>query len=419
MENSVEQKLAALTVPVVVSTPDGMEPQQRAIATPRRNQDQTGPRLTAASNDQEAVATWLAKYRDNKHTLDSYRREAERLLMWAQWIGRDLPGLMVEDVLAYKAFLIDPQPVAQWCLQTEPRLLPDGKDNPLWRQVRRVPRELESGEPNPAWRPFVSGLSAAAAKQSTTILFGLFEHLAAIGYLHANPLRAASKRATRTKKRGQERYFDDAAWSEILNWVERMPKEEPRDVAHYWRTRFLFRLLYLTGLRRFELAQARTSHLRFQRGQWWLDVLGKGSVEDSVPLPMDAIEAIKEYRESTGRPALPPIGTDEPLLMDVTGAGRPLGDRAIYAVVKEVCRRTAAYVGVENPELAKQIQAGSTHWLRHTAATHQIEAGVDPLIVQANLRHASFSTTEIYIHKGRDKQHAETEKHVVECEIQK
>ena len=83
----------------------------------------------------------------------------------------------------------------------------------------------------------------------------------------------------------------------------------------------------------------------------------------------------------------------------------------------EPLKRWLARVGkerideIENPELAKRIKAGSTHWLRHTAATHQIEAGVDPLIVQANLRHASFGTTELYIHKSRDRQHAETEKH--------
>jgi hypothetical protein len=38
---------------------------------------------------------------------------------------------------------------------------------------------------------------------------------------------------------------------------------------------------------------------------------------------------------------------------------------------------------------------------------------VDPFIVQRNLRHASFSTTERYIHKDRDQQHQETEKHTL------
>ncbi len=164
------------------------------------------------------------------------------------------------------------------------------------------------------------------------------------------------------------------------------------------------------------MAKARTSDLRFKRGQWWLEVLGKGSVEGEVPLPADALEAIKSYRESTGRPALPASGMDEPLVMDLTGAGRPLSDRAIYAIVKEVCRQTANSVAAAQPDLARQIDAGSTHWLRHTSASHQIDRGVDPFIVQRNLRHASFSTTEGYIHKDRDQQHQETEKHTMNGE---
>jgi integrase/recombinase XerD len=250
---------------------------------PARNQALSGPRLTAARNDQEAVATWLAKYTDNRHTLNSYRREAERLMLWATWHGKDLPGLMVEDVLAYKAFLSDPQPVDLWCLQTEPRTLPDGSPNPLCRQVRRVTRLLPDGSANPTWRPFVSGLSASAVKQATTILFGLFEHLAAIGYVHANALRAATKRTRKAQRQGQERYFDAAAWTTLKECIEAMPKETTREAAHYHRTRFLFSFLYLTGLRRFEMAKARTSDLRFKRGQWWLEVLGKGGVEGVGP----------------------------------------------------------------------------------------------------------------------------------------
>ena len=102
--------------------------------------------------------------------------------------------------------------------------------------------------------------------------------------------------------------------------------------------------------------------------------------------------------------------------MDLTGAGRPLSDRAIYAIVKEVCRLAASSVAADQPDLARQIDAGSTHWLRHTSASHQIDRGVDPFIVQRNLRHASFSTTEGYIHKDRDQQHLETEKHTMSGE---
>jgi integrase len=68
------------------------------------------------------------------------------------------------------------------------------------------------------------------------------------------------------------------------------------------------------------LAKARTSDLALKRGQWWLQVVGKGAVADHVPLPVDALAAIERYRHSTGRPALPPAGCDEPLLMDIGGA---------------------------------------------------------------------------------------------------
>ena len=139
----------------------------------------------------------------------------------------------------------------------------------------------------------------------------------------------------------------------------------------------------------------------------------RGTVDDEGEDEADALEAIKSYRASTGRPALPANGSDDPLVMDLAGTGRPLSDRAIYAIVKEVCRRAADSVAADSPDLARQIDAGSTHWLRHTAASHQIDRGVDPFIVQRNLRHASFSTTEGYIHKDRDQQHQETEKHTI------
>jgi len=52
-----------------------------------------------------------------------------------------------------------------------------------------------------------------------------------------------------------------------------MPRDTSRETVQYARIRFLFSCLYLTRLRRFEMAKAHTSDLRFKRGQWWLEVL--------------------------------------------------------------------------------------------------------------------------------------------------
>jgi integrase/recombinase XerC len=48
------------------------------------------------------------------------------------------------------------------------------------------------------------------------------------------------------------------------------------------------------------------------------------------------------------------------------------------------------------------------HWLRHTAASHQADAGTDMRFIQKNLRHASIETTGLYLHAEDDRRHART-----------
>ena len=69
------------------------------------------PRLITAENDIDAVLTWLREYEDSPHTFASYRKEAERLWLWAvQHQGKALSSLTREDLLAYEAFLANPAP---------------------------------------------------------------------------------------------------------------------------------------------------------------------------------------------------------------------------------------------------------------------------------------------------------------------
>jgi integrase/recombinase XerC len=61
-----------------------------------------------------------------------------------------------------------------------------------------------------------------------------------------------------------------------------------------------------------------------------------------------------------------------------------------------------------DPVGADKLRRASTHWLRHTAATHQADAGNDLRFIQKNLRHASLETTAIYLHADDDRRHAAT-----------
>lgn len=365
--------------------------------------------LTRATTDLEAITSWLQRHIDSPCTLSSYRREAERLLLWmqAQAQPRALQQLTVEDLLAYRAFLKDPQPRARWCLQQEPRTLDDGSPNPNWKLVRTVSRTLPTGEPNPNWRPFVSGLSATACAQAETIIFGMFEFLAGVGYLAANPLRAIRRRQPR-EKREISRYLDEDLWAWLMGYIERMPRETPRERAHANRISFLVGILYLTGLRISEMAAARTDHLVHRRGQWWLRVPnGKGGVDADVPLPTDAEQLLRDYRMSLGREPWPHPDLAEPLVMSITGT-RPVTVKALHHIITTFFENAALEA---SPEHAKVLRDASCHWLRHTDASHQISAGVPLIVVRDNLRHASVTTTEGYVHTNRDQQHLHTQKH--------
>jgi integrase len=379
-------------------------------ALPRHPAANVGARtLTRAENDVDAVSGWLLRHQSSPHTFDSYKREAERLLAWCVSRSQTLSMLMAEDLVAYQQFLQDPQPRETWCLQSEPRYLAPGVANPDWQSLRRPARYLADGSPNPTWRPFVSGLSPSAAKQAVTILFGLFEYLCAIGYLAGNPLRAARTRATRPRQQTVQRYLGQESWQFVLEHLESWPRATAREVAHYQRTKFLISFLYLTGLRRNEIAQASTADLVQRRGQWWLHVSGKGHTGLPVPVAQDALQALQTYRISLGRSPWPNPHQPEPLLMDLYGKGRQLTSKAVHQIVTALFDSAAK--ACPDPEQARLLQSATTHWLRHTAATHQLDAGIPLLVVRDNLRHASVQTTERYLHVDPDRQHAQTQKH--------
>lgn len=126
----------------------------------------------AATNDLEAVRIWLgtgtrgrARLRSDSATARSYRKEAERLLLWCVLERRQaLSSLDSQAFEQFMAFLADPP--AHWC-------------------GRRY-RERWS----PLWRPIEGAQSTSSAAQTRTILGGMFRFLVAQGWLHVSPVQA-------------------------------------------------------------------------------------------------------------------------------------------------------------------------------------------------------------------------------------
>ena len=129
------------------------------------NRPPTPPKIPAA-DDLEAIACWLHEYLRSPHTARSYRREAERLLLWALLErGKPLSSLDAEDLRAYRRFLTDPQPRERWCADSGAA------------RTGRVD-----------WKPFRGPLGRASQRQAAIVLRGLFAYLTSQQYLERDPL---------------------------------------------------------------------------------------------------------------------------------------------------------------------------------------------------------------------------------------
>ena len=148
------------------------------------------------------------------------------------------------------------------------------------------------------------------------------------------------------------------------------------------RDRAMFESLYSTGCRISEMTAVKWGEIDFDRGT--LIVTGKGSKDRLVILGAPALAALVELRKKTE--AIDPA-------LAAADADVFRSKRMIRASARFVERRMKRYLAEAG--LPTDV---TPHKLRHSFATHLLDAGADLRSVQEMLGHASLSTTQIYTH---------------------
>jgi len=147
------------------------------------------------------------------------------------------------------------------------------------------------------------------------------------------------------------------------------------------RDRAMIELLYASGLRISELANARLENFHPEEGT--IRVIGKGNKMRIVPVGRKACEALACYL-STERPKLVKRRSGSEIFLSERGT------RLTTARIWQIVKKNARQAGLE--------QNIYPHLLRHSFATHLLSNGADLRIIQEMLGHADISTTQVYTH---------------------
>jgi integrase/recombinase XerC len=158
------------------------------------------------------------------------------------------------------------------------------------------------------------------------------------------------------------------------------------------RNRAIFETLYSSGIRVSELAGMNLVDVDFSRRV--IRVCGKGDRERIVPIGRKALNAIKAYRERLKRKG------------DFRAAGNGRGEADPIFLNKDYGRLSTRSIARILDKLIKEAGMSmpvSPHGLRHSFATHMLDAGADLRIIQELLGHKSLTTTQKYTHVSIDR----------------
>ncbi|MCA0969151.1 tyrosine recombinase XerC [Halobacillus litoralis] len=154
------------------------------------------------------------------------------------------------------------------------------------------------------------------------------------------------------------------------------------------RNQAILELLYGTGIRVSECTQVELSDFDFSLST--LLVHGKGNKERYVPFGDMAYQALKRYIED-GRSKLLQKSNKDTTQLFLNAKGGPLTARGVRLILNKMVEKTA---------LTSDIHP---HKLRHSFATHLLNAGADLRSVQELLGHDQLSSTQIYTHVSKDR----------------
>jgi integrase/recombinase XerD len=219
-------------------------------------------------------------------------------------------------------------------------------------------------------------LSSRSVARNISAVRSFFRFLVSEGKIKNNPTRLIETPRISMRLPG---VLSQADVEHLLSQPDVFRPIGQRDLA-------MLEILYATGLRVSELVNLKTQDLNLEAG--YVRTLGKGSKERVIPMGQKAIAAVKEYLSGARLTLTKAINS--PYLF-LTLRGRPMTRQGFWKIIKKYGRQAL---------IKKKL---TPHSIRHSFASHLLDAGADLRSVQVMLGNAYNTTTQIYTHVTRER----------------
>lgn len=340
----------------------------------------------------------------SEHTFTRFRNETERFLLWVFLIkAKPMDQLRKADILEYADFCW--QPPVSWIglANHEKFVFQDGHyiQNAAWAPFKlKTPKNSDPDKTlfKKKYKPSQQTLTA-----TFTALVAFYKYLMNEEYLNGNPAQIAKLDCKYFIKNAQVkeiRRLTESQWQYVFNVAMQLADEEPI----YERNLFIICALKTLFLRISELSERRDwtpvmSHFwQDSDGNWWLKIFGKGRKLRDVTVPDSFIFYLKRYRAYRGLSPLPSSGENQPVVEKIRGNGG-MTSRQLTRIVQDIFNRAYDEMrAIEGDDNARKLREASTHWLRHTGASMEVERGRALKDLSEDLGHSSMATTDsIYV----------------------
>jgi site-specific recombinase XerD len=351
----------------------------------------------------------------SEHTYSRFRSEVERFLLWVFLIkDKPMDNFRKADILEYADFCWRP-PESWISLASSDRFIfQQGyyQSNKDWLpfRLKAQKNQVSDNRDRKKYKP-----SQETLKAMFTAVVAFYKYLMNEEICMGNPAQIA---------KGDCRYFiidsqvkeirrlTESQWQYTVETAHQLAKND----SVYERSLFIIVTLKTLFLRISELSERKNwvPEMRHfwqdENHNWWLKIFGKGRKIRDVSVPTEYIDYLKRYRQYRGLQSMPHSADNSPLIEKIRGQGG-MTARHLTRLVQEVFDIAYDKMKIEKGEdSAIKLQQASTHWLRHTGASMEIERGRALKDLSEDLGHSSMATTDTIYVQSENRKRAESGK---------